>query len=173
MAPDGPLGDINRDSGRTTLHFVRSLAHPPERVWRALTESEHMRWWMPADMIGEKAAGATVSMVFWEDLVDKMGLDPDGGTATIQVWDPPHVFQWLWHGSLVRFEIKAFSGGSRLDLKVEIDTDDPDTIIDNAGGFHLWVEHLETLLSSGSSAPIADADPRPLQARYRVLLDVG
>ncbi len=170
MTSDGPLGEIKRNPGQTTLHFTRDLAHTPEKVWRALTESDHMRWWMPVDMVGDRAAGATVRMVFWPDLVDKTGLDPDAGTATIHVWDPPNVFEWIWHGSRVRFDITATDGGCTLELLVDIDDDDPDTIVDNAGGYHVWMDHLATLLDSGSSKPVADANPRALEAEYRALL---
>lgn len=173
MTIDSPLGEINRGGGRASLRFTRRLAHDPEKVWRALTESEHMRWWMPVDMIGERATGATVGMVFWPDLVERKGLDPDAGTATIQVWDPPSVFEWVWHGSQVRFELEPHPDGCELRLIVEIDEDHSDTIVDNAGGYHLWMDHLTKLLDTGSSLPIADADSQPLQAMYRALLQAG
>ena len=173
MTIDSPLSEINRDDGRATLHFTRSLPHGPEKVWRALTESEHMRWWMPVDMVGQRATGATVDMVFWPDLVEQKGLDPDAGTATIQVWNPPSVFEWVWHGSQVRFELEPRPNGCELRLMVKIDDDDPDTIVDNAGGYHLWVDHLTRLLHTGSSTPIAKADSQPLEAMYRALLQSG
>lgn len=171
MTADGPLGEIMRGAGQTTLHFARHLTHAPLKVWSALTQPDHMRWWMPVDMIGERAVGATVRMVFWPDLVEKKGLDPDAGTATIQVWDPPRVFEWVWHGSRARFEIIPTADGCTLELLVEFDDDDPDTIVDNAGGYHLWMDHLATLLNAGSSPPIADGDAGPLQAAYRAQLD--
>lgn len=173
MTPDNPLGEITRGHGHTSLRFTRDLAHAPEKVWRAVTESEHMRWWMPVDMIGGRATGSTVAMVFWPDLVEKKGLEPDAGTATIQVWDPPHAFEWVWHGSTIRFEIAPAADGCRLQLLVNFDDGDPDTIVDNAGGYHLWMDHLATLLNTGSSTPIADADPRPLHKQYRGVVQSG
>lgn len=173
MTADQHLGLIERHDDHTTLRFRRSLAHEPEKVWRALTESEHLRWWMPADMIGERAAGATVEMIFWPDLVEKTGLEPDAGTATIRVWDPPQVFEWLWQGSLIRFELTPTAPGCLLELSVEIETADPDTIVDNAGGYHLWMAHLSTLLDDGSTPPIADANPQNLQDRYRALAETS
>ena len=170
MNHESQLGHIERHDGHTRLTFRRSLAHRPEQVWRALTESEHMRWWMPVDMVGERAAGATLKMIFWPDLVEKKGLDPDAGTASVSVWDPPRVFEWVWHGSRVRFDLTPTAEGCVLDLTVDIETDDPDTIIDNAGGFHLWVEHLGALLDDGETPPIADAEPHGLENRYRLLV---
>ncbi|UMG93452.1 SRPBCC domain-containing protein [Nocardioides sp. TF02-7] len=45
-------GVLLRDGDRVGLRFERRLAHPPEKVWRALTESEHLRHWFPADIVG-------------------------------------------------------------------------------------------------------------------------
>ncbi len=171
MTRDPHLGDIERHNGRTTLTFRRSLTHRPDKVWRALTESEHMKSWMPVDMIGERSDGATLKMIFWPDLVEKKGLDPDAGTATISEWNPPQVFEWIWHGSRVRFELTPTPDGCVLDLSVDIDTDDPDTIIDNAGGYHLWMEHLGNLLDHGASPPIADDQPQRLESHYRELIE--
>lgn len=33
--------------GRWALRFERRLAHPPEKVWRAITEPEHLSRWYP------------------------------------------------------------------------------------------------------------------------------
>ena len=39
------------------------LAHPPAKVWKALTEPEHLREWAPFDADGSLAvAGATVKL---------------------------------------------------------------------------------------------------------------
>lgn len=165
------LGTIERDRGQTTLRFTRSLAHPPEKVWSVLTKSEHMRWWMPADLVGDKREGASLQIVFWPDLVEAKGLEPDAGTATVEVWDPPRTFEWIWNGTRIRFDITPTSTGSDLQLTVSIPTDDPNVVVDAAGGFHLWMEHLDRLLETGSSIPIAGADPKPLEANYRALID--
>ncbi len=163
----GPWGEIERHSGHTSLRFTRDLNHEPTKVWRALTESEHMRWWMPVDMIGPRKAGAHVRLEFWPDLVESKGLDPDAGTGRIEIWEPPHVFEWSWGDTRVHFEITPTGSGCSLHLLVRLSTDDPGEIVDNAGGFHLWMEHLVALLETGSSAPIAQADAGPLEARYR------
>lgn len=167
MNTHGPLGDITRHQDHSTLRFRRSLRHSAEKVWIALTESEHMRWWMPVDMIGDRDVGSTVAMVFWPDLVDKKGLDPDAGTATIRECEPMRVFEWAWHETVVRFEIDPTPAGCDLTLTVELGAVDPDTIVDNAGGFHIWMDHLTALLDDGSTLPIADANTERLDNKYR------
>ena len=39
----GELEQLN--DGRWRLRFTRALAHPPEKVWRAITEPEHLASW--------------------------------------------------------------------------------------------------------------------------------
>lgn len=173
MTTQEHLGSIERDRGQTTLRFARSLAHPPERVWSVLTKSEHMRWWMPADLVGDKQEGASLRMVFWPDLVKARGLEPDAGTATIEVWDPPRTFEWIWNATRIRFDITPTSTGVNLQLSVSIATADSKIVVDAAGGFQHWMEHLSRLLDTGSSIPIAAADPKPLEANYRALVDQG
>ena len=36
-------GKLESTGGRWQLRFTRELAHPQEKVWRAITEPEHMR----------------------------------------------------------------------------------------------------------------------------------
>src|SRR5438105_10315698 len=51
-------GELERAGDRWLLRFVRRLPHPPEKVWRALTEPEHVAAWFPADIEGERRSGA-------------------------------------------------------------------------------------------------------------------
>ncbi|HET6399224.1 MAG TPA: SRPBCC domain-containing protein, partial [Candidatus Thermoplasmatota archaeon] len=49
------------DAGRS-LRFERLLAHPPERVWAALTSPEDLKQWMPAQEVRiEPHAGGTIA----------------------------------------------------------------------------------------------------------------
>ncbi len=60
---DGKL--FERD-GRWELRFERSLDHPVDRVWTAITEPEGLAAWFPFDIEGERAAGAALRFVFRE-----------------------------------------------------------------------------------------------------------
>ena len=63
---DGRLEHIN---DRWQLRFRRELRHPPEKVWRALTEPQHLDVWFPTTVIGDRAAGAPLRFTFrGEDL---------------------------------------------------------------------------------------------------------
>jgi len=47
-------GRLEQAGDRWQLHFTRRLPHPPEKVWRALTEPEHLKEWFPNDIEGER-----------------------------------------------------------------------------------------------------------------------
>jgi uncharacterized protein YndB with AHSA1/START domain len=40
-----PLGEVLHDGERIGLRFVREFPHAPDKVWRAITESQHMAHW--------------------------------------------------------------------------------------------------------------------------------
>ena len=54
------------------LTFTRRLAHPREKVWRAVTEPEHLAAWYPQEIVGERRAGAPLRFV--------IRLGPDAAT---------------------------------------------------------------------------------------------
>jgi uncharacterized protein YndB with AHSA1/START domain len=49
-----PAGRVEtrQDGDHWTLVFVRELAHPPQRVWSALTDPGELRGWAPFDAVG-------------------------------------------------------------------------------------------------------------------------
>src|SRR5438477_1391252 len=49
-APGAASGaEVRKDGEKWTLVLVRDLPHPPAKVWKALTEPEHLREWVPFD----------------------------------------------------------------------------------------------------------------------------
>src|SRR5436309_190483 len=60
-----PYGTVERlDDGRWRLRFTRTLPYPREKVWRAITEPEHLEHWFPTTIEGERAAGAPLRFAF-------------------------------------------------------------------------------------------------------------
>ncbi len=57
------LGTLSRQGDRWTLRFTRRLAHPREKVWRAVTAPEHLAVWYPQEIVGERKAGAPLRFV--------------------------------------------------------------------------------------------------------------
>lgn len=76
-------------NGRPALRFERRLAHPREKVWRAVTEADQIGGWYPFRVSHmESHVGGGIAFD-----------DGAGGTitATITDFDPPHLFAFDEH----------------------------------------------------------------------------
>ena len=164
-APEQPLGEVARSDGAWILRFERRLSHPPEKVWRAITESEHLAHWLPADIVGERAAGAAIELPFWPSHVEKYGLDEAPLTGEIRVWDPPKVFEWTWDTDVVRFELEPVDGGTALHFTTWLGPSD-EAAANTAAGYHACFDHLIELLDTGDAPPLAEADVSMLELAY-------
>jgi len=108
--PDNDLhyGRLDRaDDGRWMLCFTRTFPHAPQKVWRALTEPEHLAAWFPSDIEGERAPGAKLRFVFREG----EGPTMDG---EMLAFDPPSLMELRWGDELLRFELRPEGEGSVL-----------------------------------------------------------
>src|SRR3979411_1143086 len=98
------LGD-----GRGQLRFTRTLQHPPEKVWKAITEPEHLAHWFPTTIEGERAAGAPLRFSF-----------PDGEWPPFEGGmvgaEPPSVMELRWGPDVLRLELRATTAGTELTL---------------------------------------------------------
>jgi uncharacterized protein YndB with AHSA1/START domain len=101
------LGTLSRSGDRWTLTFTRRLAHPPEKVWRAVTDPEQMASWFPDRMEGERRAGATLRFVT---------APGDAFDGELLVFDPPTVMELLWGVDRLRIELAPDGDGTMLTL---------------------------------------------------------
>lgn len=97
MNPEHPLGEVLRDGDTFGLRFERRLAHAPERVWRAITESDQLQHWLPTDIVGERREGASLQLPFWPAVVDKHELADSTLTGRILIWDPPRAAEYAYY----------------------------------------------------------------------------
>ncbi|MDQ1467521.1 MAG: hypothetical protein QOH10_1936 [Actinomycetota bacterium] len=104
---DADLGTLARHGDRWTLTFTRRLAHPPEKVWRAVTEPEHLAVWFPDQIVGERSAGARLRFVT---------SSGDGFDGEMLVFDPPSVMELMWGTDRLRIELKPDDIGTLLTL---------------------------------------------------------
>lgn len=100
-------GQLEERDGRRQLRFERGLSHVPAKVWRALTEPEHLVVWFPADIEGDRAAGASLRFVF------RHGEGPTIDGEMI-VYTPPSVLEFRWGEELFRFELEPDGEGTLL-----------------------------------------------------------
>jgi uncharacterized protein YndB with AHSA1/START domain len=116
------------DDGRTALRFERVIAHPPEKVWRALTEWQHLAAWFPAAVDLDVPAGTEVEFA-------------PGSTGTVVRSDPPKLLEYTWDAELLRWELTPDGdGGCRLVMTHVLE--DPAAAVALAGGWHAGLEVL-------------------------------
>jgi uncharacterized protein YndB with AHSA1/START domain len=146
-------GTLHTENGRYVLRFERRLPHPPEKVWRAITDPGHLSSWFPADMAMELRSGAPIRFHFREN------EGPDGDGVILDL-DPPRAFAFTWGDELLRFELRSDGDGCVL---VFTDTfDDPAKAARDAAGWDLCLERLHALLDGTS----ADLPPQRWHERF-------
>ncbi len=141
--PDTDLGTLTRSGDEWTLTFTRHLAHPPDKVWRAITEPEHLAVWFPDRVEGERRAGAPLRFVPAEH--------PDEGfDGEMLTFDPPKLMELRWGTDHLRIELSAQDGGTLLTL---VDTfAELGKAARDGAGWHECLARLEADLS-GEPAP--------------------
>jgi uncharacterized protein YndB with AHSA1/START domain len=141
-------GTLEQAGDRWRLRFTRRLGHPPEKVWSAITEPEHLEAWFPDRIVvGEWTVGAPLR------------FEHDGGAFDGEVLavDPPSLLEFSWGTDTIRLEIAPEAGGSTLTL---LDTfDEYGKAARDAAGWHTCLDALEAHLGG-------DASPRDAHARW-------
>lgn len=108
---DTPLATLDTIDGRPVLRFVRRLAHPPTKVWRAVTDPAEMAHWFPARITTELRVGAPMRFSFGDDALDAAGKWEHGEILELE---SPRVYAFRWNDSVVRIELVPDGGGCVL-----------------------------------------------------------
>ncbi len=150
----GPAGKIEFDGDHASLVFERTLHHPPEAVWAALTDpAEMQRWFMTTARIDGRAGGSV-------DMVS--GPARFHWTGKILAWDPPRVLEYEWNvdprpelpqgeQTVVRWELERSGNSTRLKLTHRRLT--RPTALGFAPGTHAFLDRLAAQLDG---APLPD-----------------
>jgi len=136
----GPAGgaQVRKEGENWTLILVRELRHPPEKVWEALTDPAHLREWAPFEADGSLGAvGAKVNL-------GTVGAPtPQVSETTVTRADAPKVLEYNWGQQMIRWELEALGGGTRLTLWHNIDRR---FISMGAAGWHICLDVLDRFL---------------------------
>ncbi len=127
---DGTLVTID---GRPALRFERTLAHPVERVWRAISDPAELERWFPAAADWTPATGET--------------FEAYGATGEVTEVDAPHRLAWTFAGDRYRFELVAVQGGCELIFTHVFD--DRALAAQTAAGWEAYLSRLEPHLAGG------------------------
>jgi uncharacterized protein YndB with AHSA1/START domain len=153
-----------REGEQWTLVVVRTLKHSPDKVWRALTEPEHLREWSPFDADASLArAGAKVK------LTTVGAPKPHVTETTVEKAEPNKSLVFNWGGNDMRWELEPSGMGTKLTLWTSINRR---FIAMGAAGWHVCLDVLDHLLAGDPLGRIAGPEAmkvpgwQNLQAEY-------
>jgi uncharacterized protein YndB with AHSA1/START domain len=159
-APGPAFGaEIKKEGEKWTLVLVRDLRHPPARVWKAITEPEHLREWAPFDSdqnLG--AAGITAKL-------STVGT-PYAAETQVKRADAPKVLEYSWGTQDLRWELEPLGGnGTRLTLWHNIERG---YIAMGAAGWHICFDVLDRFLTGQPIGRIAGPENMKLAGWQRL-----
>lgn len=119
------------------LRLQRLLHHPPEKVWRAITDPTELTHWFPAHIDFDQPTPGTPMYFTFE------GSDTSGDGEILEA-DPPKVFTFRWNTDVIRCELLPHPEGCLLVFSHTLrgpDSDRPSTARHAAG----WDACLDSL----------------------------
>lgn len=126
---------------RPVLRMERRFAHPIEKVWRALTETEQLAHWFPGAYSGDLVPGGRLHFA-----PSGPGEDPSEGEV-LEI-DPPRLLAFRWLTDVLRWELSPDGAGTLLVLFHEVDS-----AVDCASFAGGWTMCLDSLDRALGGAP--------------------
>lgn len=126
-------GTLQTVDGRPALRFERHLAHPVERVWRAVTDPAELDRWFVATVQWIPAEGET--------------FESHGQSGEITELDPPRTIAWTWGDERFRFELRP-DGGACVLVFTHV-FGDRSLGAQHAAGWEVYFNRLDVHLAGG------------------------
>jgi uncharacterized protein YndB with AHSA1/START domain len=150
-------GTLERGDGTVTLRFTRQLAHPPEKVWRALTEAEHLEAWFPTTIEGEFVPGAPLAFSFTRPALPRM-------SGRMLACEPPKLLELVWDDETLRFELTAHESGTLLGFTATFG--EVGKAARDAAGWHVCLDRLVAATDGPAAGWSEDERWREVHPRY-------
>ncbi|OYN90542.1 hypothetical protein CGZ92_01285 [Parenemella sanctibonifatiensis] len=125
-------GTLETVEGRPTLRFERSLDHPIERVWQAVSTPSELEQFFPGAADWTPVAGEVI--------------DAGGMSVEVTRVEAPTLLAWDFAGQPQSFELSADGDGCRLVFTHVVD-DLP--AAQTATGWEIYLSRLEPHLAGG------------------------
>lgn len=130
--------EVRKEGEKWTLILVRDLRHPPEKVWKALTDPASLREWAPFDADRSLAAVGPVKL-------STVGTPtPNISETEVTRAEEPTLLEYRWGDNDLRWQLEPLGGGTRLTLWHNIDRG---FIAMGAAGWHICLDVLERFVS--------------------------
>ncbi|MGX1971512.1 SRPBCC family protein [Streptomyces kronopolitis] len=153
---------LTTSDGRTALRMERRLAHPPAKVWSAITDPAHIGQWFPAEVTVELRPGGAMTFTM-------PGVSGVAMTGTVTDAEEPRLFAFTWGEDHLRWEIAPDGEGSLLTLVHTFG--DRFGGASFASGWHLCLTALSQLLDG--APPAVERDTGELHEAYVEQFDLG
>ncbi len=142
---------------RPAVRFERRLAHPPDAVWRMITDPAELRHWFPCEVELDLRVGGAMRFTFSPDFV------LDGEVLEL---DEPHHFAFMWGADLLRFELHADGGATRLVLVHVLHEEGAEAAAKTAAGWHLCLDAMGRRLAGEPGMTHTGGATPEWRARY-------
>jgi uncharacterized protein YndB with AHSA1/START domain len=143
-------GTYETVDNRHSLTFERRLAHPVERVWRAVTNPAELAHWFPSAVSGQVEPGGKLTFDFPDD-----DMTLEGEVVELE---PPRRFAFTFGDDLLRIELDAAGDGCLLRFTCLFE--EPERAARDAAGWHVCLDALERHLGGmPTQAPSSEATP--------------
>ena len=142
-------GTLEQTDAGPRLRFTRRLSHPRDKVWRAITEPEHLRAWFPDTIVVQRwEVGAALRFEPAPDMADPF----EGEVLAV---DPPRLLEFTWGVDVIRIELADARDGTELTL---LDTiEELGKAARDGAGWHVCIDQLEHHLD-GAAPPWSPSD---------------
>jgi uncharacterized protein YndB with AHSA1/START domain len=142
---------------RPAVRFERRLAHPPDAVWRMVTDPGELRHWFPCEVELELRLGGAMRFTFSPDYV------LDGEVLEL---DAPRRFAFTWGEDRLHFTLDPDGDHTTLTLLHVLYAEGEDAGAKTAAGWHVCLDVLERRIA-GEDTQVDAGGPTPeWQARY-------
>ncbi len=156
---------VEKTGDKWTLVLVRELHHPPEKVWRALTDPDELRQWAPYD--SDKNLGRAGTQV---TLTTVGAPSPHVVQTTVKRADAPNELEFEWGGGDLRWELRPHGSGTRLTLWAKIDRR---YVAMGAAGWHICLDVLGHLLDGDAIGRMAGVAVLQFEGWQRLNAEYG
>lgn len=146
------LGTLSRASdGRFALEFIRELAHPQAKVWRALTEVDQLRGWF-VEMLDYDRSSLNFAESAELTFIPQADRQLPIGKGRVTKIDAPRLLEYTWDKEILRWELEPKDNSACRLIFTNIF---PDRVsaIEVAPGWHLGLDLLEAFLADPRNTP--------------------
>ncbi len=164
MSDAAEFGSLERVGDLSILRYERRLAHPRERVWRAITEDADLAAWFPTTIEGPRRAGAKLHFSFRHG----EGQAFDG---EMLAFVPPSLLELRWADDVLRFELESEVENETV-LHLRVIFSEHGKAARDAAGWHVCLEGLVLACDgagAGDGAGAAAAPPGDPADRWRAV----